>query len=181
MSVVHLNQSHLSKEVQTLYEDLHQMQHASASINGLIYRGDVAHPLHIPKAGSALNLMPANVEVKGPTLFSFGSLSQYNPENSNQKNIWQRLRFNDTFSAAELNYLIRNNSVPSFSLVYFPDLDQRVHKNGPTDIKGIVKSDQQLQEILNSYPSWEEALDKAIGLFMVTADSLSLKRNGIKP
>jgi predicted AlkP superfamily pyrophosphatase or phosphodiesterase len=43
------------------------------------------------------------------------------------------------------------NILPDFTIVYFPDLDKSVHKNGPTDIKGIEKVDRQLQKMLNTY------------------------------
>jgi hypothetical protein len=71
---------------------------------------------------------------------------------------WQKYGFNDKFSANELKYLINRNNLPPFTIVYFPDLDHSTHVNGRNDIKGIVKIDQQLQEILNQFPSWEEAL-----------------------
>ena len=80
-SVIHLNKNHLSKEVQTIHEELANRQLSSASINGLLFRGSVQHQLYVPKLISMANLLPKEIEINGPTLFSLGPLSQYNPEN----------------------------------------------------------------------------------------------------
>lgn len=156
--LVNLNENHLNKEVQTIYEALSERKLTSASINGLIYRAGTNHQLHLPKVGTTLGFIPKNIEVKGPDLLSFGSLGQYNPKNSKHHHAWQKFGFNDRFSTNELLYLINNNSLPSFTLAYLPDLDKRVHKNGPSETDGIIELDKNLQQILNSFPSWEEAI-----------------------
>ncbi|WP_308216649.1 alkaline phosphatase family protein [Pseudalkalibacillus decolorationis] len=160
-SLFNLNKQHLSKNVETIYEQLNKNQKHSASINGLIYRGNQEHALNIPKLASTFKLLPENLVVNGPTLLSMGSLSQFNPENKKHNNMWQGMGFNDPFAANELQYLIKNDKLPSFTLTYFPDLDQRVHKNGPMDLKGIKKVDQHLQSVLNTYDSWDEAVQQA--------------------
>lgn len=104
--------------------------------------------------------MPNEIEVDAPTLLSLGSLSQYNPDNDRHKFIWNRMGVNNQFTVNELRYLIKQNKLPAFTLAYLPDADRLIHKNGPNDLKGIEKADQALQELLNSYPSWEEAIEK---------------------
>lgn len=158
-NLYNLNQNHLSKSVATIYEDLYEREDDSASINGLVYRGKQNHHLHIPKIASTFNILPHSLAVKGPTLVSKGSLSQFSPKNNRHNNFWQRLGFNDASTAKELKHLIQNDKLPSFTLAYFPDLDQRVHENGPMDLKGIEQVDEQLQLILNEYSSWEEAIE----------------------
>ncbi|ASN07428.1 phosphodiesterase [Virgibacillus necropolis] len=171
--IYNLNQEHLGKNVKTIYEDLDERQAHSASINGLIYRGNQDHNLHVPKIASTLNILPDTFHVKGPTLLSMGSLSQYSPENNGQTNIWQELGFNDTFTANEVKHLIQNDSLPSFTLAYFPDLDHRIHKHGPMDLKGIEKVDQHLQTILDAYPTWDEAIEEMT--LIVSGDSSQSK------
>ncbi|MFD6442919.1 alkaline phosphatase family protein, partial [Peribacillus sp. NPDC060186] len=76
--------------------------------------------------------------------------------------LWQKFGFNNSFSVQELTYLIHKDQLPPFTIVYFPELDQSVHKHGRMDVKGIEKVDQHLQKILNVYDSWEEALQNNI-------------------
>ncbi|MEB5482470.1 alkaline phosphatase family protein, partial [Shouchella clausii] len=52
---------------------------------------------------------------------------------------------------------------------YFPELDKQVHKHGSMALKGILQVDKKLQTILNTYRSWEEALEKAV--WIVCGDS----------
>jgi predicted AlkP superfamily pyrophosphatase or phosphodiesterase len=167
--LIHLNQKHLSEDVFTIYEELTSIELQSASINGLVYRADYPKQLNIPKLASLANIIPDNTEIKGPDLLSLGSLSQFNPENNRNNQIWRKMGFNDRFTANELRYLIQQEKIPAFTLAYFPDLDKKVHDNGPTETNGIAEMDKQLQSILNSYKSWDEALKKAI--WIVYGDS----------
>ncbi|SOC44529.1 alkaline phosphatase family protein [Ureibacillus acetophenoni] len=160
-SILHLNQSQLSKEVQTIHEELAQLELSSASINGLLYRGNEKQTLNVPKLISLAKLLPNEIEVDAPTLLSLGSLAQYNPDNDGHKFIWNRMGVNNQFTVNELKYLIKQNKLPAFTLAYLPDADRTVHKNGPNDKEGIEKADQALQDLLNSFSSWEEAIDKA--------------------
>lgn len=168
-SLIHLNKAHLSRHVPTIYEELAKSNIQSASINGLIYRGNQVHRLHISKLFTSMNLLPRDVEVNGPSLLSLGSLSQYNPENDWFNRIWKAAGVNDYFTANELKYFIEKNQLPPFTLAYFPDLDHEIHTNGPMEQKGIEEVDKQLQMILNAYPSWEEAIQKMI--WIVHGDS----------
>ncbi|RHW37516.1 alkaline phosphatase family protein [Lysinibacillus yapensis] len=176
-SVIHLNETHLSKEVQTIHENLASSQISSASINGIIYRGSAAHQLNVPKLIGLTNLLPKEIKVNGPTILSLGALSQYNPENDFHKFIWNRLGVNNKFTANELSYLIKQNKLPAFILSYLPDADAAIHKHGPNDLKGIEKADQALQDILNSFSSWEEALQKATWIVMGDSGQSSIKKD----
>ncbi|MEK3763704.1 MULTISPECIES: alkaline phosphatase family protein [unclassified Solibacillus] len=168
-SVIHLNEKHLSKEAQTIHEELANRKLSSASINGLLYRGSFEHQLNVPKLIAMTNLLPEEVEINGPTLFSLGALSQYNPENNRNKYVWNRLGVNNEFTAKEIKYLIEQKKLPPFTLAYLPDADASIHKHGPDDLKGIEKADQALQEILSSFTSWEEAIQKVT--WIVLGDS----------
>ncbi|AIE61151.1 alkaline phosphatase family protein [Bacillus methanolicus] len=166
--VYNLNNQHLSESVKTIHEELAKNKKHSASINGLIYRGDYEHDLNTPKTIAFFKLMPKQISTNGPILFSFGRLSQFNPKNQ-YNHFWQSFGFNDNFTAQEVKYLIQKKKLPSFTIAYLPDHDHTVHKNGPMDVKGIEKADKQLQKILNSYDSWDEALKK--GVWIVMGDS----------
>ena len=168
-SVVHLNENHLSKEVQTIHEALAIHNLPSASINGLLYRGSFEQQLNIPKLISMTNLLPKEIEVSAPKVFSLGALSQYNPDNNRHKFVWERMGVNNKFTANEITYLIEKEKLPAFTLAYLPDADASIHKHGPDDLKGIEKADQALKDILNSFSSWEEAIQEVT--WIVLGDS----------
>ena len=176
-SVIRLNESHLSKAAVTIHEELAERGLPSASVNGLVYRGSFKQELHVPKLLSVVKLLPKEVEVDGPTLLSLGALSQYNPENDRSKFIWKRMGVNDDFTANELVYLIEQGKLPSFTLAYLPDADASIHKNGPGDTKGIEKADQALQQMLNSYSSWEEAVQETTWIVLGDSGQSSVKEN----
>ncbi|MDI7742073.1 alkaline phosphatase family protein [Lysinibacillus fusiformis] len=165
-SIIHLNNDHLSEDVKTIYENLADSQIQSASINGLIYRGDIEQQLNVPKMLSLLQLLPKEIEVKGPTILSLGALSQYNPDNDKNKFIWNRMGVADDFTLNELKYLIEQNQLPPFTLAYFPDLDAKVHRNGPDELKAVEEVDQKIQDILNLFPTWEEAIEEITWIVM---------------
>ncbi|MBD8067884.1 alkaline phosphatase family protein [Bacillus sp. PS06] len=160
-SVFHLNHKHLSPKVSTIHEEIGD----TASINTLVYRGNHMKPLNIPKLLNVFNLFDKSETVQAPSYFSYGLLSILNPENKNYQ-LWQALGFNDKFATSELKYLIKNNRLPSYSLVYLSDNDKKVHKNGALEMKGIEEADQHLQEILNMYPSWDEAIQENVWIVM---------------
>ncbi|OMP67360.1 alkaline phosphatase family protein [Domibacillus epiphyticus] len=168
-SLILLNKAHLNPNIPTIYEELAKSEIQSASLNGLIYRGDQVHQLHIPKVASTMNLLPHDVKINGPSLLSMGSLSQFNPETNRLNLLWKAMGLNNQFTANELKYFIQEEKMPPFTLAYFPDMDHQIHKSGPKDRKGIEEADKQLQVILNAYPSWEEALKKAV--WIVHGDS----------
>jgi len=168
-NTIHLNQEHLSRDVTTVYEELKERQIAAASINGLIYRGDTAHQLHVPQMFSHMGLLPGNITVNGPQLLSLGVLSQYNKENDSHNYAWDRYGFNNTFTVNEISHLIALNKLPPFTLAYMPDADAKLHKHGPTDLDAIEHADQTLQQLFNVYGSWEKALQEVI--WIVLGDS----------
>ena len=165
-SIIRLNKEHLSNNVQTIHEDLASRNIHSASINGLLYRGSVEQSLHVPKVISITNLLPSEIQVKGPTILSLGALSQYNPKNDRHKFAWKRMGVNNDFTVKELNYLIQQNKLPPFTLAYFPDADAPLHKHGPDYIKAIEEADKSIQNALNAYPTWEEAIQQATWIIL---------------
>ncbi len=161
-SLFELNHHHLSSEVKTIHEELNGQ---SASINTLMYRANHKQLLNVPRILKLAGFLEKGDSINGPQYFSYGILSKLNP-NNHQTHFWQGFGFNDEFSTKELIYLIEKNYLSSYSLVYFSDNDKKVHKNGVKETKGIEDADKQLQEILNSYPSWEEAIQDNIWIVM---------------
>jgi len=160
-----INNVHLNTEIKTLHEELEEQGKTTASINGLMYRGNVEKKLKWPLIFSFISTLGNKTITKGTHTFTYGSFSKVSPSKKHG-HFWKKYGFNDAFSAKELSYLIKHNNLPDFSMIYFPDMDQMVHKNGPMDIKGISKVDQKIQKILNLYSSWEEALKENIWIIL---------------
>lgn len=171
-SLFNYNNSDLSKDVTTIHEDLHKVGKQSASINTLIYRGNHGHTLKIPKMVAKLTDLPGEHHIKGPTYLSMGRLLQQDPKN---KYILNRFGLNDAFSAQELIYLLKKNTLPAFTILYFPENDHPVHKKGPGTLKGIEDVDLQLQKVLNVFPAWEDALENIVWVIIGDSNQSSVK------
>lgn len=172
-SLFHLNEKHLSQDVKTLHEELGTQ---TASINTLVFRGNQKKQLNIPRILQFLKFAEQNAEVQAPAYFSYGLLSRYNPRNNNT-HLWQGFGFNDKFAAEELTYLIQENRLPAFSIVYFSDNDKEVHKSGENVTKGIVEADKKLQEVLDAFGSWEEAINNITWIVMGDSGQTYIKNN----
>ncbi|MBZ5750510.1 alkaline phosphatase family protein [Metabacillus rhizolycopersici] len=160
-----LNHNHLSKKHKTIHEILMVQDIQTASINTLLYRGNQSVQITFPFLMSLVTGMRRKIFAYAPSVFSYGAMTKLNPSKRNSF-FWQRYGFNDKFTAKEVKYLIERDLLPAFTIAYFPNLDQRIHKKGRMDSKGIEKVDKQLQTILNTYRSWEEALTNNIWIIL---------------
>lgn len=169
-ALIRLNRDHLNPQTPTIYEDLARKGLKSGSINGLVYRGTSGHRLTIPAWIHVPTELPGTIKVKGPDFLAFGSLS--NPLKG-KKNLPEelddRLGFGNAYSFATANYLIKNDKLPNFLFVYLPDLDQKLHKNGPSEMEGVIRLDKQLQSFLEAFGSPRKALKEAV--IMIVGDS----------
>lgn len=164
--VYRLNNQHLSREVKTVHEELADAGMQSASINALIYRGKENKELKLSKTLADVSNLPERINIKTPPIFSYGAFAQYSPQNKENTQLWERYGFNDKFATEEMKYIIKRDKLPAFTIVYFGDLDQDIHKEGPHHLEAIEKVDIQIQEVLNSFDSWEHALKDKIWLVL---------------
>ncbi|MDQ0254777.1 putative AlkP superfamily pyrophosphatase or phosphodiesterase [Evansella vedderi] len=160
-----LNNEHLNPNLTTIHEEIHQAGKTSASINTLMYRGSVQTELQIPKLLRFFVNIEKSIKTSAPYQFTYGRLKKIGPA-SKYSRLWNKYGFNNKFSTQEFSYLVTYGKIPDFSVVYLPDHDKNVHKRGPMDTKGIKEMDQQLQEILGAFPSWNEALENNIWILM---------------
>ncbi|WP_160041670.1 alkaline phosphatase family protein [Paenibacillus sp. USDA918EY] len=166
-ALIRMNGTHLNPQVPTIFEELARMGLKSGSVNGLIYRGSCDHQLNFPFWIHKPTVLPKNHKVKGPDLLAYGAFS--NPLKS-VKNLpvgpIGRFGFNNGYSLEMVTHLIRNEQLPDFLYVYFPDLDTKIHKKGPSDLNGVIRTDNQLQTLLQAFGSREQALKKAVIIIM---------------
>jgi predicted AlkP superfamily pyrophosphatase or phosphodiesterase len=167
-TLMNLNQVHLSKRVRTLHEELHQAGFTSASINGLIYRGNVPHQLVFPNELLRLVMGSSRVNVMGPNLLGFGALSKVSPAPL-PTGPAHAYGFHDEYTLQSLLQLIKEGTLPDVTFAYFPDLDGKLHKKGPADVSGVLEVDERLQRLLNAFGDWERALRDHV--FILLGDS----------
>ncbi|RJE90459.1 alkaline phosphatase family protein [Paenibacillus sp. 1011MAR3C5] len=169
-ALIHLNTDHLSSKMTTLYEDLERLGYKAGSVNGLIYRGKNNHVLSIPDWVQAASSLPPEIAVKGPSFMSLGVLSNPLKDVADlPEGIAGRLGLNNEYAIETVKYLVRTKALPDFLYVYLPDLDQKLHQKGPSELKGVIKTDQQLLELLQAFGSPEKALEEAV--IMIIGDS----------
>ncbi|WP_332697380.1 alkaline phosphatase family protein [Halalkalibacter lacteus] len=167
-TLVHLNTNHLSPNVETIYEALHQKGYSTGAINFLVYRGHQTHDISVPNYVKVLFHLPEKLKTKGPDLLAFGQAIQPKVV-QNQKvddALYQRFGLNDSYSAEVTAKLIKENQQPDFTMIFFPNYDKDAHKHGPVSPEHFTRADGYLQEILNAYDSWDNALEENVFIIM---------------
>jgi hypothetical protein len=172
--LVHLNGSHLNCRTRTLYEELTEQGMTSGSVNGLIYRGTVDHVLSLPALLHVPTSLPREIKVKGPNFFSFGALCDpLDGKKKLPKGVTDKLGFNDEYALQTVKFLIENDELPDFLYVYFADMDHKVHKNGPSELDGVIQVDKKLQSLIEAFGGPDEAYSKIT--FIIMGDSGATK------
>jgi hypothetical protein len=167
-----LNEKHLSKQVTTLFEELAQRGKTSAAINVVVHRGYKKHRIRPPFLIKLITRFCTYDDVSGPDLLTLGAMI----ETDLGKKIPAYLRgfkyfygVNDQYAISVVKELIQSNQLPDFTMVYLPDNDHEVHKKNPAHAEGaLIKVDRHIQEILNLFASWDEALEQCV--FIVISD-----------
>ncbi|MDQ0338159.1 putative AlkP superfamily pyrophosphatase or phosphodiesterase [Caldalkalibacillus uzonensis] len=168
-TLFNLNNQHLNPAIPTIFEELAKRGKTSGSVNLIVYRGPAQHRLQLPAWSHKLFGLPDTIETKGPHALAFGRFNRpVTIQGSLPDGLTQRLGLNDEYSARVVSHVIEQGEQPDFLLAFFPDFDNIAHRHGPHYRKGLEKTDRFLQEILNSYDSWEQALEKNI--FIVLGD-----------
>jgi predicted AlkP superfamily pyrophosphatase or phosphodiesterase len=176
-AVIRLNRDHLNPEIPTVYEELAERGYTSGSLNGMVYRGKTDHILSFPPWLSGLTSLPSKVKVKGPDFLTLGMFS--NPLQSvspTPEGPTQDFGLSDAHPLAVTRYLIKQDRMPDFTFVYLPDLDKPLHAKGPSDQSGIRTLDQEVAGLLDTFDSWEEALQHYV--WVICGDS---GQTGIHP
>lgn len=165
-AVYQLNQVQLNKRTKTIHEQLAEQGKKSASINAIVFRGKTEHILRVPTLAAKGTSLPEQIKVTGPSLLSYAAFAQLDPKNSRNAQVWRKYGLNNTFSAQDLAFLVRHKKLPAFTIAYLPENDMTVHRKGPAEADGIVKADQALQEVLNAFGSWDQAVKQAVWVVM---------------
>ncbi|WP_339148933.1 MULTISPECIES: alkaline phosphatase family protein [unclassified Sutcliffiella] len=159
-----LNNVHLNKKSTTIFEELHEKDISTGAINTLLYRGKTKHLLQTPLGLNKLIGIDDEVETYGPDVFSFGSF--HRPAVLKDERLPDalllRAGFSDNYATEVIKKLIVTNQQPQFLLAFFPEMDKKTHRNSPPYVKGFKEVDHHLQEILDVYENWDDALEDNI-------------------
>ncbi len=156
-SFYRLNQQHLSRQITTWHEDLAAKGLTSCSINSLVYRGPRHHHFGVKGVYS--------LDVKGPDQLALGALSHVTGD-SLPDGPFRSMGMNDEYTARSIVGLVKEKRLSDVTVAYFPDMDGELHKHGPAYLEGVRKLDRRVQDILNAFPSWEEALNQHVFILM---------------
>ncbi|OEH85184.1 hypothetical protein BHU72_06125 [Desulfuribacillus stibiiarsenatis] len=171
--VIHdLHSKHLSKKVTTIYEDLEKRGLTTGNINFGVYRGKSEHTMKMP---FLLNLMTKfqlnNKKVKGPNILTVGKLVKgelNKPYDINApSSVFKRYGLNDEYTIEVFQEIVRQKQLPDFTMMYFPDLDQAVHKKGTKfAIDSIQKIDKKIGQLLDALGGPEKAMEETIWIIL---------------
>jgi hypothetical protein len=167
-----LNEKHLSKKVTTLFEELENRGKTSASINTIIHRGSKKHRVRLPFFMNLATGFRFRGDISGPDVLTLGAMVQTNVKQripSNIQGCRRRYGINDKYAVHVAKQLIKSNHQPDFMLVYLPDNDHEIHRKSPIHAEeSLIRVDHRIQEILNVFDSWDDALNQCV--FIVTSD-----------
>ncbi|MFC4766710.1 alkaline phosphatase family protein [Effusibacillus consociatus] len=167
-----LNEKHLSKQVTTIFEELANRGKTSASINTIIHRGSKKHRVRLPFLIDLATGFRLHDDISGPDVLTLGAMVKSGLETQIPRHtlgLRHRCGINDQYAVHAAKALITSKDQPDFMLVYLPDNDHQVHKKNPSHAEGaLIQVDQYVQEILNAFGSWDEALNQCV--FIVTGD-----------
>ncbi|WP_236838702.1 alkaline phosphatase family protein [Caldalkalibacillus salinus] len=172
--VFDLNEDHMSKNVETIFEALATEGLSSGSINLVAHRGTSTHQVKLPTLVKSLGCLKGDSTVPGPNIMTLGqlvypeTLQSYVKQSSSASPL-QRYGVNDTFATEVCKKLIQEDQLPDFTMLYLPDHDHQVHIKGPQHAEhSLVKVDQYIQQILSAFGSWEKAREQVT--FIITSD-----------
>ncbi len=169
-----LNIHQLSKKVRTIYEILEDHGWSTAAINFYIFRGRNVFETKIPFLIQMLTRFKLIGQLMGPKLLVLGEICRP-AKLFKDASLWapvgpfNKFGVNDEFSGIISSYLIKAGKQPDLMLIYLPDTDGYAHTHKPTELdESLIKADQQLARILDSYASWEQALEQNV--FLIAGD-----------
>ncbi|WNF37954.1 alkaline phosphatase family protein [Bacillaceae bacterium IKA-2] len=180
-SLYHLNNTHLNKNVRTIHEDLHEKGYSSGSINWIVYRGPKTHSINFPPFLQEVLRLPEKMHTKGPDLLAFGQFVKPTAlkETTLPDSVMRKLGLNDEYSVAAAKALIEKGEQPDLLTIYLPDFDRDAHEHSIHYLKGFERAENFFQEILNSYESWDQALEENIFIVFGDHNQDKLRENDV--
>lgn len=150
-TVKHLNDTHLSQQVETIHEYLAKRGISSASVNLMVRRGLSKHPLRTP-----FNRLLGVESVSGPQYLHLGYF--LDDGTGNFPTPFNQYGYGyDQVKQMTVNLMTHPNR-PRLIISYLSDPDKKIHKEGPDVRRPVYDVDRFIQHILGTFPSWEDTL-----------------------
>jgi predicted AlkP superfamily pyrophosphatase or phosphodiesterase len=149
-TIVNLNERHLSKDVETIYESLENTGLTTAAINITTYRGRHRHLASIPG-------LPA---VNGPKRFFFYSI--YESDKTGAPIAWRNRALGsiDAYAATVGRWLVTRDGF-DLLVFYLPDYDYASHAQGPDSAHdALARSDAAIASLMDAAGGPDEFLER---------------------
>lgn len=165
--------NHERLKAKTIFQLVEAQGCQAAAINYFIFRGDVSHPINVPRLLGLLPGMPALDEVHGPSILCLGDFvssglngaAAISPISGPRH--WFGLKDDNT--ADRLLYLMQHRSLPDLTIAYFPDNDLVSHQVGPeAAVSTLLHFDERLGELFAAYGGLDALLEEVC--VIITAD-----------
>jgi hypothetical protein len=149
-TIVNLNERHLSKQAETIYEALEDTGLTTAAINITTYRGRHRHLPTVPGA-------PA---VYGPKRFFFYSLYESDRTGAPIAVLNRALGSIDAYAASVGRWLVTRDGF-DLLVYYLPDYDFASHALGPDEAhEALARADTAIAALLDAAGGPDEFLDR---------------------
>lgn len=158
----------------TIFQTVESAGLEAASLNFMIYKGDVKHEVNLP---SLLKLIPGidddGLSINGPSTLYLGQIvkasSSALPSLEVEEGMLQWFGLGDNSTINLLRQLAQQRSFPNFTLAYFPRNDYLSHSQGPLKAhRQLDELDAGLGEIFEAYGGIDKFLGD-VGL-LITGD-----------
>jgi len=149
-TIVNLNERHLSREAETVYEALEDAGLTTAAINITTYRGRHQH----------LSLVPGFPPVHGPKRFFFYSL--YESDRTGASLAWRNRRLGsiDAYAATIGRWLVTRDGF-DLLVYYLPDYDYASHALGPDAAhEALARADDSIGALFDAAGGRDEFLER---------------------
>ena len=171
-SVHALNELHLNRSTETIYETLHAHGKSAASINALVHRGPVTHDLRLPASFRWLTgwSVPETVQISGPERLVLGHLTDNPWQTTIPAHLrwpWRAYGINDGYAVQAFANMLKSEGQADFTLIYLPDHDHAMHRKNPAHMRdAMMQLDRQLCGILDAYGDWKRAMTDTVWIIM---------------
>jgi hypothetical protein len=167
-----LNSKHLSPDVQTIHERLHELGLTTASINFMVFRGPFERELEPSLLEKLLFRKHLPSSIPGPKEHYFADVVS-GPAGGCRKSpkgrkIEHRIHATDGWAACVTRELLERGAADMI-LFYLHENDHTSHQSGPSSqVDNLVAADEHLAYVLDSLGSWDRTAEE-VG-FVVTSD-----------
>lgn len=171
-ALTNLNCNHLSPDVQTIHESLHDLGLVTASINFMIFRGPHIHETKPNLLEKLMFRKQMPNRLPGPKEHYFADVVSGPADGCSKmlpkRGLDKRIQATDGWSACVTRGLLTKGAADMI-LFYLHENDHASHREGPQgQVESLAAADEHIAYVLDTFGSWEATMEKVE--FVVTAD-----------